>query len=296
MTARALHWALGPVSAIRLESFRWTTTLVLLIYTLTWSLEASEWLTPVGYHVSAAASRGLQLPIPLLGRGSLVAFLLIYVGSMVGILLDLRPRLCSYVVFMGLLYVTLADRLSAFSMNKLALVAYLVLLLAPWPATGSAGRDAPDVPDAPDSSQDQEHPQLRSAWPLRILQATVLLQYVGAGVCKLRGNWLTNPQVLWLQAQDVYMTKFAAWMVREVPVWGWTVLQHGALAFELLAPLLLCVRRLRPLGFAWGLAMHVGIALMMHRVGLFSLSVVAYYVLFVDEAHLFGLRERLRAG
>ncbi|KIG12739.1 hypothetical protein DB30_01097 [Enhygromyxa salina] len=283
VTARALRWALGPVPAVRLESFRWTTTLALLIYTLTWSLEASEWLTPAGYHMSAAASRGLQLPIPLLGPWTLGAFLLVYIGCMVGILLDLRPRLCSYVVFAGLLYVTLADRLSAFSMNKLALVAWLVLLLAPWPRA----EPHPGTPPAPT--------QLRSAWPVRILQATVLLQYVGAGICKLRGNWLTNPQVLWLQAQDIYMTKLAAWMVRELPPGAWAALQYGALAFELLAPLLLCVRRLRPIGFAWGLAMHTGIALMMHRVGLFSFSVVAYYVLFVDDAHLLGLRERLRA-
>jgi hypothetical protein len=272
------------VPAIRLESFRWTTTLALLIYTLTWSLEASEWLTPAGYHMGSVASRGLQLPIPLLGPASLVVFLLIYVGAMVGILVDLRPRLCSYVVFAGLLYVTLADRLSAFSMNKLALVAWLVLLLAPWPATQPAAGE-PAQPSVK---------SLRSAWPLRILQATLLLQYLGAGICKLRGNWLSNPQVLWLQAQDIYMTTVAAWMVRELPLWVWAALQHTALAFELLVPLLLGVRRLRPLGFAWGLAMHAGIALMMHRVGLFSLSVVAYYVLFVDDAHLLGLRERLR--
>lgn len=286
---RALRWALGPVPAIRLESFRWATTLALLVYTLTWSLDASEWLTPAGYHMSAAASRGLQLPIPLLGPWTLVAFLIVYVGSMVAILLDLRPRLCSYVVFAGLLYVTLADRLSAFSMNKLALVAWLVLLLAPWPER------APE-PEPPTAERaEASAPQLRSAWPLRILQATLLLQYFGAGICKLRGNWLADSQVLWLQAQEIYMTQVAAWMIRELPIWAWAGLQHAALAFELLAPLLLCVRRLRPLGFAWGLAMHIGIALMMHRVGLFSLSVVAYYLLFVDDARLLRLRDRLRA-
>jgi hypothetical protein len=76
-------------------------------------------------------------------------------------------------------------------------------------------------------------------------------------------------------------------------MWVWTCLQHGALGFELLAPLLLCVRRLRPLGFAWGLAMHLAIGLMMYRVGLFSLSVVAYYVLFVDEQRLHAVRRWL---
>jgi hypothetical protein len=277
--ARASEWALGPVPAIRLESFRWTFTLALLVYTLAWSLEAREWLTSASYHLSPAASGGLQLPVPLLGRAALPVFLILYIGSMVGILLDVRPRACAYVVFVGLLYVTTVDRLASFSMNKLALVAWLILLLAPWPS-----REAKDDP-----------PQLRSAWPLRILQATLLLQYFGAGICKLRGDWLSSSKVLWLQAQDIYMTELSAWMVREVPSGAWAAMQHGSLAFELLAPILFCVRRLRPLGFAWGLAMHLGIGLMMYRVGYFSLSVVAYYVLFADERRLLALRQRLRS-
>ncbi len=278
---RAIAWALGPVPAIRLESFRWMLTFALLIYTLAWSMDASEWLTAAGYHVSPAASQGLQLPVLLLGRVALPVFLVVYIGSMVAILFDLRPRLFSFVVFAGLLYVTTADRLAAFSMNKLALVSWLVLLLAPWPALADA--DADDQPG-----------QLRSAWPVRVLQATLLLEYLGAGVCKLRGDWLDSSKVLWLQAQDVYMTDLSAWMVRELPVWLWAGLQHGSLAFELFAPILFCVRRLRPLGFGLGLAMHLGIGLMMYRVGFFSLAMVAYYVLFADERRLLSLRQRLR--
>jgi hypothetical protein len=282
LLARASTWALGPVPAIRLESFRWTLTLALLIYTLAWSLEAREWLTAASYHLSPAASRGLQLPVPLLGSAAVPVFLILYIGSMVAILLDLRPRACAYVVFAGLLYVTTVDRLASFSMNKLALVAWLILLLAPWPERTDTATSGPP-------------PQLRSAWPLRILQATLLLQYFGAGICKLRGDWLHDSRVLWLQAQDIYMTELSAWMVRELPNEAWAGLQHGALAFELLAPILFCVRRLRPLAFAWGLAMHLGIGLMMYRVGYFSLSVVAYYVLFADERHLLALRQRLRS-
>lgn len=278
--ARAIAWALGPTPAIRLESFRWTLTLALLVYTLAWTMHASEWLSPAGYHISPAASRGLQLPVPLLGPVALPVFLVLYIGSMVAILLDLRPRAFSYLVFAGLLYVTAADRLGSFSMNKLALVSYLVLLLAPWPART---RDQPDSPAL-----------LASAWPLRILQATLLLQYFGAGICKLRGDWLHSSNILWLQAQDIYMTELSAWMIRELPTWLWAGLQHGALAFELLAPILFGVRRLRPLAFAWGLAMHLGIALMMYRVGFFSFSVVAYYVLFADDERLLGLRRRLQ--
>lgn len=275
---RVLAWALGPISTVRLAAYRSALALVFIIYTLTWALDAGEWLTPLGYHLSPQASAGLQLPVPLLGPLTLVPFLVLYVGSMAAIVLNWHARACSLVVLVGLLYVTAADRLAAFSMNKLALVAWLILLLAPWPR-------------ARDSTAE---PQLRSAWPLRVLQGTLLLQYFGAGVCKLRGGWLDNPRALWLQVQDVYLTELAAWMIRELPIWAWSLMQHGALAFELLAPLLFCVRRLRPLAFAWGLGMHLMIGLTMHRVGLFSLSVVAYYLLFVDEQRL--LASPLRAG
>jgi hypothetical protein len=283
--ARALRWGLGPVPAVRLESFRWTLTLALLVYTLAWSMDAAEWLTGASYHVSPAASHGLQLPVPLLSPAVLPVFLVVYIGSMVAILLDLRPRVFSYVVFAGLAYVTAADRLAAFSMNKLALVSWLVLLLAAWPK--------PPTSDSASETRDQPA-CLRSAWPVRVLQATLLLQYFGAGICKLRGDWLSSSKVLWLQAQDVYMTDLSAWMVRELPLGLWATLQHASLGFELLAPVLFCVRRLRPLGIGFGLAMHLGIGLMMYRVGFFSLSVVAYYVLFVDENRLLALRKRLR--
>ncbi|HLT37243.1 MAG TPA: hypothetical protein VK034_13210, partial [Enhygromyxa sp.] len=90
--ARASAWALGPVPAIRLESFRWTLTLALFVYTLAWSLEAGEWLTHAGFHVSPEASHGLQIPVTLLSHAALPVFFILYIGSMVAILLDLRPR------------------------------------------------------------------------------------------------------------------------------------------------------------------------------------------------------------
>jgi len=279
----ALRWALGPVAVTRLAAFRWVSALALLVYTLTWTLDAREWLTAAGYHISPAASRGLQLPVPLLGERGLWLFLTAYIGALVAIILDWRPRACSVVVFAGLLYVTTADRLASFSMNKLALVAWLILILAPWPP---AKTNRPETDEPAPGETDTTALELRSVWPLRILQGTLLLQYFGAGICKLRGGWLDSGQVLWLQVQETYMTRTAAWMVRELPSVAWVALQHGALAFELLAPLLFCVKRLRPVAFAWGLTMHLAIGLMMYRVGLFSFSVVAYYTLFIDESRL----------
>ena len=286
-TRALLQALLGPCEASRLASFRFMAALSLLLYTLSWALDAQEWLTGAGYHMSAAASRGLQLPVPLPSPELLAVGLAVYIGAMVAIILDWRPRMASVIVFVGLLYVTTADRLAAFSMNKLALVAWLILLLAPWP-----DNTQPEPTASPHAAPGPE-PLLRSAWPVRVLQATLLLQYFGAGICKLRGGWLDDPQILWLQVQSLYMTDFAAWTVRVLPEWAWAGLHYSALGFELLAPLLFGIRRLRPLAFVWGLGMHLAIGLMMYRVGLFSLSVVAYYTLFLDPKALASLRERV---
>lgn len=297
---RALRWALGPCSGLRLKAFRWALTLALLIYTLAWALEAHEWLTAAGYHISPEASHGLARALPLLPAVLVPVFLLLYLGSMVAVLFDVRARLCSWVVFAGLAYATMVDRLAAFSMNKIALVAWAVLLLAPWLETAAPPSAAPAEPqpaepqrEEPQREELRPEPRLASIWPIRVLQATLMLQYLGAGICKLRGDWAASDQVLWLQIQGPFMTDFAAWMVRTMPTWIWAPLQHGALAFELAAPLLFTVVRLRPVAFVWGLAMHLAIAAMMYRVGFFSLSVVAFYTLFLDDrllARLGGYR------
>nr|WP_255216105.1 HTTM domain-containing protein [Pseudenhygromyxa sp. WMMC2535] len=208
--------------------------------------------------------------------------MVIYIGSMVAVLSGLRPRLFCWPIFLGLLYVTAADRLAAFSMNKIALAAYAVLLLAPWASADAGVGSEPEGRGERAREAAGEQLELRSRWPIRILQITLILQYLGAGICKLRGDWLESGQVLSLQVQGVFMTDLAAWMVRALPTWIWAGLQHGALAFELAAPLLFASRRLRPLAFVWGVAMHLAIGLMMYRVGFFSLSVVAFYVLFLD--------------
>lgn len=281
---RMLAWGLGPCSALRLVVFRRLLALTLLIYTLAWIPSAEEWLSDEGFHASPAASDGLQVPLPLLPIELVPVFAFVYVASLAMIVLDWWPRTCSWLAFVGLMYATFADRLAAFSMNKIALVAWAVLLATPW-----------ILKKRGESASETEPARIASAWPLRILQATLILQYFGAGLCKLRGAWLEHDDVLFLQVQSIYMTDIAAWAVRELPAGAWAAMQHGALAFELLAPVLFCVARLRPVAFAWGLLMHLGIGLLMYKVGYFSAFVVGFYVLFVDEATLLRARERVLA-
>jgi hypothetical protein len=134
-----------------------------------------------------------------------------------------------------------------------------------------------------------------TAWPVRVLQLTVLVHYVCAGWCKAtRGDWLVRDDVLWTQVQGVYATETAAWLVRELPLGAWTAMQHLALGFELAAPLLLLVPRLRALGFVLGLGLHAVVAVTMAGIGLFSLQMATFYVLFADPRWIERVRARLR--
>ena len=81
-------------------------------------------------------------------------------------------------------------------------------------------------------------------------------------------------------------------MLRVIPMGIWSWMQYSALTFEFLAPLLLGVKALRPLGFLWGIGLHLMIALMLHLLIYFSLTMICYYVLFVDDRVLLRLWDR----
>lgn len=274
--ARAVAFLFGPTDAVRLAAFRLLLAHDLLLYVLFRWRHAEEWLTPLGYHPTGAVTGGAQQPVPLLAPDALPWFGVAYFGSIAALILGVRPRATIWPVLAGTLYVTLADRLAAFTINKLFVASLLILALAP-PIVEHAGRL-----------------RTRSAWPLRALQATCIIQLFGAGVCKLRyGPWLERGDTLWHQVQVMFMTDIAAWMVRALPMWLWAILQHLALGFELLAPILLIVRPLRPLAYLLGAGMFLVIALTMYELIFFSLQMCTFFVLFVDSDRLERLRRAL---
>ena len=193
-------------------------------------------------------------------------------GSITLALVGWLRRPATIVALLLVIYVSLVDPISAFTLNRLFIFSLLLLALAP--AT------------APDDTM--------PAWPVRILQLTLVLHYATSGVCKsLRGDWLTSDDVLWSQLQNIYMTDAAALFVRVTPTWAMTLLQHTALGFELLAPLLFGLRRLRPFALFIGISMHIMIAVTMYQLFYFSAQMVCFYLLFLDPATLQRWRKRL---
>jgi hypothetical protein len=267
---------MGPCDGIRLAWFEQALTYSLFVYTLTWWQDAGEWLTAAGFHASPAATGGVQWPVSLLSARALPLFAVVYFGSMAAVVFGFRRRAALLILWCCLIYVTSADRLSAFSMNKVYVVAYLVLLTAPVRDGGAS---------------------LASAWPVRTLQATLVLTYFGAGLCKaVHGDGLQHADTLWYQLQLPYRTAAGAWMIRTLPKPAFAAMQYATIAFELLTPVLFGVRRFRRVGILFGLAMHALIALTMYRVGLFALQNLSFYVLFVDPERLRAARSRLRGA
>lgn len=92
------------------------------------------------------------------------------------------------------------------------------------------------------------------------------------------------------KVQGMHRTELAALLLRSLPAWIWTAAQAGTLIFEIGAPIWFSWRRTRWLAIIAGCGLHLGIAVMMNRVGFFSLQMVSFYALFVrpEEWRRFG--------
>jgi hypothetical protein len=273
------RWWYAEIPAIRLDTFRQVIVLSLIVYMLHRFMYASEWLSAVGFHPSPAADKINAPQVPLLPPGLVPVFGVGLFASLVLVLLGWLRRPATWVALVLVEYATLADPIAAFTLNRVFVFALLILALAPNARPPAAGEPGP----------------MQRAWPVRLLQLHLLLHYFASGACKsLHGLWLVESDLLWRQLQEIYMTDVAAYLVRSLPPWAFTAQQALALGFELLAPVLLGVRRLRPIGIVLGLGMHIFIAVNMHLLIYFSLQMMCFYVLFIEPDRLTRWSRALR--
>jgi hypothetical protein len=155
--------------------------------------------------------------------------------------------------------------MSASSISKLFVGVYGILLVTPgYVRDAASGR------------------LMISAVPVRLVQGTLICMYLASGIAKgFSGDWLKYNDVVYTQMQGIFRTDFAAWCLRTLPVWSWTVAQWVTLLFELEAPVLFGVRKLRPIAFVIGIGLHLMIALMMKDLIFFSAQMWTFYALFV---------------
>ncbi len=210
---------------------------------------------------------GYPAPFPLLGPSGVACLAAVMLIGSVGVFTNRLRRLALVCLFGSALYVQMADIHSAYTLNKLFVVVYFILLITPGYYRDSVSGKL-----------------MVAAVGLRIIQATLILQYFSAGVSKaFVGDWLTHGDVLYTQVQGIFRTETAAWMLRTLPIWAWTVMQWVALIFELEAPVLFTLRKMRPVAFVLGMGMHLMIALTMNHLIQFACVMWSFYALFVTS-------------
>ena len=105
---------------------------------------------------------------------------------------------------------------------------------------------------------------------IRYFQIFLAAMYSGAGIAKLRGDWLSG-DVLWSHLHDNYQTAISWLLVRSVPGWAWQALQYLSLTFEVAAPLWFLLPWTRRPAVVVALSMHAMIGLMFGPVIWFAL-------------------------
>ena len=250
-----LFW-FAPCPRRPLDLFRLAHGGALLAYLSAWWFHAAEWLTNEGFHFPDAAVS----PLP---RALLPAFGLLQFGVLILFMLGWKPRLTAAMSWICLLYVTLADEPSAFSINSIYLFTFAVLTVFPGNPLNTA--------------------KIQVA-PIRLLQFGMIAIYFSSGWNKaVYGDWLDSPTMLWTALQGIYMTDLAAWLLRTMPIKCWLVVQYAIVTFELLSPILFFTKRLRWVGILLGCTIHLGIALLMDQLIYFSLQMMSFYVLFLSD-------------
>jgi hypothetical protein len=284
MKERVLSWAFGPVDAIRLDWFRRAFALTFLLYMGYRLTDWREWLTAYGYHHDAFTATCFKgLPLPLLPPWLVPVFALAALGSSLALVLGKWVRPMTILAAASAFYAQRVDEMSAFSLNKYYVAIFVLLAFAPTPE-----RLDPDVPRST---------RVVSAWPVRIVQVGLCIQYCTAGICKVaHGDWLHQEDVLYSQLVGTYRTEAAAVLLRALPRPAFSILELTALAFELCAPLLFMTKKLRPWALLIGLVFHAIIAITMYNLFYFSAQMVSYYVLFLDARWLRRLRHRVGYG
>ena len=259
---------LAPQPIERLEFVRLLAPLAILGFLASRFVHVEHWLTEVGFVVPPRAVSDYRQPLYIPAIPVWLAYLVVIATVASGLLTSLgyRTRWASGIFAALLAYLALADRLEAFTVNKLGTAVAVALFVSPAGARFSIdawlrGKQQPDT-----------RVTTHVHWGnVRFFQVLLAFMYFASGIAKSKGDWLSNPNVIWSHLHDSYQTAFTYFLASTVPAAAFTLFQYLTLAYELGAPVWFGVRRLRPLGLAFGLAMHASIGLMFGPVVWFAL-------------------------
>lgn len=281
MKPQAWRHFLSPQPLIRLEFLRIFLPLAILGFFATRILHADAWLTASGFQIPDLGHKDWRQPYYIAPMAAWAAWALAFLMAVSGLMLSagIRTRLSSGIFFLCLLYVTLADRLEAFTVSKLGTVLVLALFLTPsgkafgfdaWLANRRRGKARVVGGDA--GADERVHAGSSVTWGnVRFFQVLVVVLYCASGISKIKGDWLTHQAVLWTHMHDSYQTAIAYWVTCVLPGAAWTPLQYLVLGFETLAPLWFAWPLTRRPALILGLGIHAFIGFCFGPVKWFAL-------------------------
>jgi hypothetical protein len=265
---RLRAWLDAPQPVERLALLRILLPLAILGFLSSRLVHADAWLTASGFRLPDLGGDWRQpLYVPALPAWLAWTIAAAITASGLSLAIGLATRPAAVVFALLVAFVTLADRLEAFTVSKLAPVLTLALAFAPSGARYGVDawrRRGPVVTRV-------------AGGPIRFFQIFLVTMYSASGIAKARGDWLTK-QVLWTHLHDEYQTRVAWLVMRALPGWSWWFQQGLVLTFEVGAPLWFALRWTRRPALIVGLGMHAMIGLMFGPVVWFAILMASILI------------------
>jgi hypothetical protein len=271
---RFLAWLARPQHVLRLEIVRIGAPLAILGFMSSRIAHADEWIGDAGFRVPELATPSYTQPmyLPALHGSWPWIVAVIYVASGLALAAGFRSRIAATVFTCAALWCTLADRLAAFSVSKLAPVIGIALALAPCGAR--VGVDA-----WLRAKRGEKLPTETTAGSVRFFQVLLPVIYCASGIAKAHGDWLSHDKlVLWTHLHDSYQTFVTVALANALPPIVWMIFQLATLTFELFAPIWFVWKKSRDVALVYGVGMHAMIGLMFGPVRYFAMLMATLLV------------------
>jgi hypothetical protein len=280
MIDRFINWWFKPHRPLILRCFEVLICISMAYYFSSFFHRLDIWIGDGGYRVSTAATSSHYLDPPAtVPDGYLMPVAIGFYLLCIIYLLGYARRVFAFVFFCICMYVQAVDQPSAFTVNRMFIVSFLLLALQP-PEIEINGR------------------KYVSGWIIRFFQITLILQYTTSGICKANpGDWIIfDPfsfhwNIVWTQSQGHYKTWLAAQAINELPFIFWAVTSLFSYLFELGAVVWFGWKRTRYFAIIFGIIFHMSIATLMKDLIYFSFQMITSYIFYVQHEHaLLGLK------
>lgn len=281
-----LGWWFKPFHLSYFRFYEWMICATMLYYFGGYLMQIEWWIGDMGFHASAEATSTHYLSPPPVPPAEWYNTVIMTFTFLCGVyLLGYGRRVLNWVFFALCVYVQAVDQPSAFTINRMLIIYFLMLAIRP--------------PVFMQTTDDGEKKPMVSGWLARIIQITLGIQYTASGFCKMDGGWIRDGwlvgNTVWTQSQGHYKNLISAWAVNDLPMPFWYALAAFTLVFETGAIVFFFWKRTRIPTVIAGLLMHIGIAILMKDLIFFSVQMMTAYIFFVPEKWVVELHQRCRS-